>query len=107
MSEINLDELTGGGEVRNLTGHERGVEARSRYNLETLDHTQNPVRVFIPESVYTLTPSFFQGMFAESVRELGDRFLEHYRFDASALIMRQIQRGISSARMRRESVLSR
>ncbi|MBB4041614.1 hypothetical protein GGR34_003292 [Microvirga flocculans] len=105
MTDINLFELTGDGAVRNLTGHERGVEARVRYDLEKLDEVQEPVRVIVPESVYTLTPSFFQGMFAESVRKLGETFLTHYRFDASALIMRQVQRGISSANMQRGSLL--
>jgi hypothetical protein len=106
MAEIDLGLLTGNGEVRNLTGHENGVAARESFNLRTLDHAAEPVRVIVPEPVLTIAPSFFQGMFTESVRELGDNFLEHYRFHASAIVMRQVERGIALARMRRGNVLA-
>jgi hypothetical protein len=108
MTTIDLSELTGGGEIRNLTGHERGVLAREHYKLEQLDAGAEPVIVHVPSSVYTLTPSFFQGMFAESVQKFGTRegFLEHYKFEASTLIMRQVERGIIGSQMRRGELLS-
>jgi hypothetical protein len=108
MTTIDLSELTGGGEIRNLTGHERGVLAREHYKLEQLDAEAEPVIVLVPSSVYTLTPSFFQGMFAESVQKFRSRenFLEHYRFEASTLIMRQVERGIIGSQMRRGELLS-
>src|SRR3982751_4439703 len=103
MSKIDLMELTNQGEIRNLTGHERGVAARVHYKLADLDRSAEPVEVIVPESVYTLTPSFFQGMFAESVTALGSRdaFLDHYQFKATNLILRQIERGIIGSQMRR------
>jgi hypothetical protein len=108
MAEINLGDLTAGGEVRNLTAHERGVAARIHYRLEQLDAGADVVKVIVPREIFTLTPSFFQGMFAESVRHFGtrDRFLQHYQFDASNLILKQIDRGISAAQMRRGELLS-
>jgi hypothetical protein len=108
MAEINLGDLTAGGEVRNLTAHERGVAARVHYRLDQLDVSPEPVTVIVPREIFTLTPSFFQGMFAESVHHFVSRekFLEHYRFDASNLILKQIDRGISAAQMRRGELLS-
>jgi hypothetical protein len=107
MTQIDLNDLTRAGEVRNLSGHEKGVDARRHYKLNELDRYPEPVLVLVPELVYTLTPSFFQGMFAESVRTLRTReeFLAHYRFNATPLILRQIERGISAAQMQRGDVL--
>ncbi|MEA2918716.1 MAG: hypothetical protein QOJ15_10797 [Bradyrhizobium sp.] len=108
MAEINLGDLTAGGEVRNLTAHERGVAARVHYGLDQLDIGAEVVTVIVPPEIFTLTPSFFQGMFAESVRHFGSResFLQHYSFDASNLILKQIDRGISASQMRRGELLS-
>ncbi len=108
MAEINLGDLTAGGEVRNLTAHERGQAARGHYGLEAIDATAEPVKVIVPREILTLTPSFFQGMFAESVQYFGSReaFLHHYQFDASNLILKQIDRGISASQMRRGELLS-
>ena len=109
MRELDLQTLTDGSSVRNLSGHERGVAARVLFQLDQLDQGEDPVRIVVPREVYTLTPSFFQGMFSESVRALGGdrtRFLAHYRFDASAVVMRQIDRGIETATMRRGELLA-
>lgn len=108
MSEISLLPLTGDGEVRNLSGHERGKAARQMFELDRLDGTTAPVRVVVPEHVYTLTPSFFQGMFAKSVKKLGSReqFLNHYGFDASPIVLRQIESGIEASLMQRGSLLA-
>jgi hypothetical protein len=107
MAEINLGDLTAGGEVRNLTAHERGVAARVHYGLDQLDVAADAVKVIVPREIFTLTPSFFQGMFAESVQHFTtrDRFLQHYQFDASSLILKQIDRGMA-AQMRRGELLS-
>lgn len=109
MRELDLNRLTQDSSVRNLSGHERGVAARAMFELDTLDRADEPVRVVIPRDVYTLTPSFFQGMFSESVKALGcerSRFLAHYKFDASAIVMRQIDRGIDTVGMRRGQLLA-
>lgn len=109
MKKIDLSELTDNGEIRNLTGHERGVQARGHYKLDELDAAEDEIVVVVPESVYTLTPSFFQGMFAESVQNLGDsreKFLARYKFEASPIILRQVDRGIVNSQMRRGELLN-
>jgi hypothetical protein len=105
---IDLSELTRGGEVHNLSGHERGLAARNLFELDRLDGEGRPVDVLIPSDIYTVTPSFFQGMFSQSVLALGGdggQFLSRFRFRASPVVMRQIQRGIDSVRMKRDDVL--
>ncbi|MBS7698673.1 MULTISPECIES: hypothetical protein [unclassified Chelatococcus] len=108
MLEIKLSELTGNGEVRNLSGHERGLAARKKFQLEAADERGEEVLVVVPHEVYTLTPSFFQGMFAESVRRAASRekFLARYRFDADPVVLRQVESGISASLMRRGSILA-
>lgn len=95
MSEIMLNELTRG-EVRNLSGQERGAEARDHFNLDELDASSDQVFVVVPEELDALASSFFQGMFATSIRRLGgrDQFLAHYQFLATPEIMIQVMRGI-------------
>ena len=83
---ICLSDLTLG-EVKNLAGHDRGLKARQHFGVDGLDGSASVVTVKIPEDFRAISPSFFQGMFAKSVHQLGlSRFFEHYRFDAPAHI---------------------
>ncbi|MGR6430451.1 hypothetical protein ACU5AY_05975 [Rhizobium sp. PAMB 3174] len=108
MKQIQLSELTKNGEVRNLSGHERGLAARQHFKLEEMDQEAGPVVVLVPRFVYTITPSFFQGMFAESVKRLGDRdkFLAHYSFDAEPVVLQQVESGIRSSLMERKPIFA-
>ena len=108
MLEINFKELTNDGEVRNLSGHERGRAARSKYRLDEADGSAELVRVIVPEDVYSITSSFFQGMFSESVRKAGNRegFLARFEFDAPPVVLRQVERGIEASLMKRGSILA-
>jgi hypothetical protein len=107
MREINFKELTNDGEVRNLSGHERGHAARENYHLDAADDANEAVRIIVPEEIYSVTSSFFQGMFSESVRRAGTResFLSRFEFDAPPVVLRQIERGIEASLMRRGSIL--
>jgi len=108
MPSINLSELTNDGEVRNLAGHERGLAARGKFRLDELDRLTDAVDVVVPEEIYAISPSFFQGMFSESVQALGSKelFFRHYRFDTSISVLRQIESGIKSSLIERKSLLS-
>ncbi len=109
MTQIDLSPLTGNGQVRNLSGHERGVAARKEFRVAELDEVGESVRVIVPSDLYGLSPSFFQGMFAESVRKFKSReaFLEHYSFDAPDIVVEQIENGIDLSLMKRTSIFSR
>jgi hypothetical protein len=103
MSQHNIDlnELTGAGKVRNLSGHDKGSAARKRFDLDALDRLKEPVSVVVPEDVYAISSSFVQGMFASSLTTLGSlaAFFDHYQFRASGSIIRQIERGLAAKRM--------
>lgn len=109
MAEIHLGELTRGGEVRNLSGHERGVEARRLFKLDELDRLHETVEVVVPDELYAITPSFFQGMFAESVRALGGRdpFLRRYAFDAPGYVLEQLESAIEYSLMKRGPLITK
>jgi hypothetical protein len=83
MPEINLRDLTQG-EVRNLAGHDRGLEARSHFKLDELDECDESVEISLPDDFRAISPSFFQGMFAKSVHRFksASAFFQHYQFDA-------------------------
>lgn len=105
MTEIKFSELTAEGKVRNLVGHERGEDARDRWTLDKLDQDDESIDVLIPAELLTLSSSFFQGMFAQSVKRLGrEGFLDHYRFHASPIVMQQVKDGIRDSLMKRSAL---
>lgn len=93
MNNIDLNELAHNGRVRNLTGHERGLKARDKFNLSKLDEGDEVVDVLVPEYIDAVTISFFQGLFADSIRVAGRNFFDKYHFKASPVVMKQIVRG--------------
>lgn len=98
MVAIDLEELTMG-KVHNLSGRLRGLAARERFGLDRLDRDGEPVEVRVPEYVYAVTPSFVQGLLGASLRVLDwnvSSFRQHYRFVAPAIVLDQIERGISA-----------
>lgn len=105
MARIELGDLTGNGRVHSLSGQERGVEARRKFNLDVLDRSVDPVTVNVPNDLDAISPSFFQGMFARSLVEVFDRdqnrFLEHYSFSAPTHVLAQVHRGIMAVLTRR------
>lgn len=105
MTEILFSELTDGGKVRNLVGHERGEKAREKWTLDQLDTDSEAIDVKIPRELLTLSSSFFQGMFAQSVKKLGQEgFLRHYQFQASPIVMQQVMDGIRDSLMKRSAL---
>ena len=96
---IDLEELTGAGRVQNLSGRLRGLAAREKFHLEEMDRSGEMVEVRVPDYVYSMTPSFFQGLFGSSVHALGDDerlFRERFRFVAPAIVLQQIERGLAA-----------
>jgi hypothetical protein len=105
--QINLDRLTGEGRVRNLSGKERGVAARAELGLSALDAKDDDVVVVVPDYVDTISPSYFQGLFSQSIKHLHGRdgFLQKYRFKATSQAMRWIEIGIRNATSSRQSLI--
>ena len=99
MAMINIDELTGFGKVHTLSGHPKGVAARQKFELDALDKSSEPVQIVVPDHLFGLSPSFIQGLFTASVRYFGNdkkKFFDHYKIEASDLIIRQVNRGMDA-----------
>lgn len=64
------------------SGRAKGELTRERFNLDKIDKEQRRVIVRIPESTYSVTTSFFLGLFGKSIRQAGSReaFLARYEF---------------------------
>ena len=77
---VNVDQATRPG-LRVYASELTGAAARRAAQLNTLDQRNVLVEIRIPEGVYTMTVSFFLGMFGPSIQTLGrEKFLEKYRF---------------------------
>lgn len=85
MSKMNtksIDFNTFEGPV--YTGRPRGESIRAKLKLDSLDNDRYSIEVLIPESTYSITSSFFLGLFGPSVTKLGSQeaFFNKYKFDA-------------------------
>jgi hypothetical protein len=70
------------------TGRDRGQRLRAQLNLDAVDNGAETVDVSIPDSTYTVTSSFFLGLFGPSVVKAGskDQFFAKYRFKLPAFL---------------------
>jgi hypothetical protein len=107
MTEINLDVIAGQGRTRNLSGKERGLAARAQLHLDAIEQSPGEICILVPDYVDTISPSFFQGLFSQSIRALNgkDQFLNKYRFVASDSIKRWIEIGIRNASSSRDELI--
>lgn len=66
------------------TGRERGINLRRDLGLDEVDDAQTPVVVKIPEKTYTISSSFFLGLFGPSVVRAGSKaaFYSRYQFQS-------------------------
>jgi hypothetical protein len=78
---LDLNLWRGSQEIRVLAGREVGEDVRRKANVEALDDRDEPVEVRVPADLFSLTSSFFLGLFAPSIRKLGaSQFRKHYFF---------------------------
>ena len=82
-----------------FSGREKGRLNREKFALDTIDVSDQNVDVIIPDNTYSITSSFFMGLFGKSIRELGDRdeFLDKYRFKMPNKFSDKIERYIERA----------
>ena len=72
------------------TGRPRGTKLRSKYNLDDVDKRDAVVVVRIPDSTYSISSSFFLGLFGESVVNAGNKqaFYAKFHFMANDMFSR-------------------
>ncbi len=82
MSSLRVDLSTVSGPV--YSGRERGEALRRKYELDDKESGADVVDVFIPEATYTVSSSFFLGLFGPSVKKCGSvaDFERKFRFTA-------------------------
>jgi hypothetical protein len=97
MAEIDLMKFTGG-DVIVLSGRPMGEELAKKLKLSELEEGNDVITVKIPFNIVSLNSSFFLGLFAASVRKLGEvAFKAKYHFEARPPVLRDIEDGISQA----------
>lgn len=95
MSTIIVDLTQVAGPV--YSGRDRGVALRDRIKLDANEDSAEAVDVVIPEGTYTLSSSFFLGLFGPSVKKCGsvDQFERKFRFRAPEFL-KPVLRGHAS-----------
>jgi hypothetical protein len=70
------------------TGRERGVLLRKQLHLDESDSAGEVIEVTIPEKTYTISSSFFLGLFGPSVVHAGTKeaFYRRYKFKSPAFL---------------------
>ncbi len=76
------------------TGRDRGASLRRDLDVDLMDSTNAPVEVRIPKSTYTISSSFFLGLFGPSVVRAGTKeaFYSRFHFD-SPEFLREVMDG--------------
>lgn len=81
------------------TGRERGARLREELALDSVDESGVSVEVSIPENTYTVTSSFFLGLFGPSVVKAGskDKFYKQFHFKIPAFLQPDVDGYIARA----------
>lgn len=82
-----------------FTGRDRGERLRETYGLDNFDKLGEAVVVKIPDRAYTVSSSFFLGLFGPSVVQAGskDAFYARYKFNAPAFLLDVLDGYVSRA----------
>lgn len=88
---------------RVLSGRARGVSARALKHVDDLDASDSHIRVQIDVKFWSVTSSFFLGMFGPSIIKFGSKagFLDKYSFVAKDSILKLIDGYIDFALQQR------
>jgi hypothetical protein len=106
MVEIRLEQLTRG-EVNVLSGHERGLTARSHFDMDRLDASGEHVDIVIPDTLEAVTPSFVQGFLGRSFNSLGGKsaVMRRYHLIGRALVIDDFLAGIDRLGFDRKALI--
>lgn len=80
MKRINIQNYRESGS-KIFSGRDSGIAARQKLDLNKLDLDNERYEIIIPEDTYSISGSFFGGLFSDSVIRLGeDGFRNKYHF---------------------------
>ena len=82
MSAITVDLSSVSGPV--YSGRSRGEALREKYALDSKEDVVEAVNVIIPSNAYTISSSFFLGLFGPSIQKCGSvaKFERKFHFNA-------------------------
>ena len=94
---LEIDFSNFGGPV--YSGRAKGEMVRTDLNLDSYDGVTGRIRVIIPKSTYSVTSSFFLGLFGKSVRKAGsfDEFAKKFQFDTPEIFRQTIRTCVDRA----------
>ena len=103
IEKIDLNRM--GGPL--FSGREKGRLNREKYHLDDIDASEKFVEVIIPDNTYSITSSFFMGLFGKSIRDIGDRneFFQKYRFKMPDKFRNKVEIYIDRALREKNSVI--
>lgn len=67
-------------EEKIFTDRDNGINARNKLNLDRLEETCDSINVLLPKDIWTVTPSFFGGLFEQSIKKYHENFWDKYCF---------------------------
>jgi len=81
------------------TGRDRGERLREKFQMDEIDNSDAVVKIIIPENTYSISSSFFLGLFGPSIVKCKTReaFLEKYQFDTTKFLMGVVDQHIARA----------
>ncbi|MDT8505423.1 hypothetical protein OYC61_014050 [Alcaligenes nematophilus] len=97
-STVIIDFQKRGFEGKVFSGRRRGELARDEFDLDSLDKKNVKVQVIVPSSLFSLTSSFFLGMFGPTLRSLDSKsqFQSKYHFEGPATILEEVNQYIDT-----------
>src|SRR4051812_15699628 len=93
MAEVmfNLSDYKTTPESKVYSGRPRGELVRSQMELSRHDKAGDTVTIVIPEDTYSVNMSFFLGLFANTIRQIGkSEFYKRYRFEGAQVHLDEI-----------------
>lgn len=87
MTTLTYELSPSGGPV--YSGRERGESLRKQLKIDNAEDSADLVKVTIPSSAYTVSSSFFLGLFGPSVQKCGsvDKFERKFQFTAPPFLL--------------------
>lgn len=83
-----------------FSGRDRGEAVREQTRLDEADRDNSlHVEVIVPDSTYSVTSSFFLGLFGPSIVRAGtpEKFYEKYEFHAASSIKKRLDAFVARA----------
>lgn len=101
MQPVTIDLAKYNGPV--YTGRSRGEHIREFLALDRVDSEGGEVNVLIPDNTYTVTSSFFLGLFGPSVVKAGSKnaFFQRFHFNAPSFLESEMEGYVARALQQR------